>query len=202
MLDKKGEFIMSNFGKWEVRVSVGSMPQKVATAFDEFNDTIVGAEYNEIAYLGSQIVNGTNHAVLAEQTVLTGKDTKNIVLMVFKETKEGVSLVNIERIVESGEELGGIKVNVQTEDIDKEAKTAFEKTFESFVGSKVSPIALLATQVTKGVNYIFVSEVTPITAGEADSKVALTVVNGMNEGVSFIDILSGRASVLNYAFNW
>lgn len=51
-------------GEWKVEVNVGGMPQKVATAMGEIN--MLGAEYEPIAYLGSQVVNGVNHAVLAE----------------------------------------------------------------------------------------------------------------------------------------
>ena len=54
-------------GSWEVNVVTGGMPQKVATAFGELAGSLVGAEYTPIAYLGSQQVNGVNHAVLAEQ---------------------------------------------------------------------------------------------------------------------------------------
>lgn len=53
-------------GNWDINVVVGKLPQKVATAFANLGETIIGATYTPIAYIGSQIVNGTNHAVLAE----------------------------------------------------------------------------------------------------------------------------------------
>lgn len=53
-------------GNWEVKVAVDAMPQKVATAFGKVFEGFVGAQYTPIAYLGSQIVNGENHAILAE----------------------------------------------------------------------------------------------------------------------------------------
>jgi hypothetical protein len=79
------------------------MPEKIATAVGDLK--IVGAEYTPIAYLGSQVVNGINHAVLAEQLVVAGKDTKNVVVIMFNERPEGVTLVGIERVLESGGEL-------------------------------------------------------------------------------------------------
>jgi hypothetical protein len=51
------------FGSWEINPIVDAMPQKVATAFSELAETLVGASYEPIAYLGSQTVNGINHAV-------------------------------------------------------------------------------------------------------------------------------------------
>ena len=79
-------------GGWSVDVVVGGMPEKVATAFASLNE-LAGAEYTPIAYLGSQLVNGVNHAVLAEQLLITGKDTKNVVLVIFNEKESDCTLV-------------------------------------------------------------------------------------------------------------
>ena len=188
-------------GSWEINVAVGKMPQQIATAFGKLNE-MVGAEYTAIAYLGSQIVNGTNHAVLAEQTVITGKDRKNAVVVIFNETKEGVTLVNIERVLESGGELGGVAVDIKT-NIPAEAREAFDTTLEGFVGSKIEPFALLGSQVTKGTNYIFAAEVTPVTANPT-KKVSLVTVNSMTKDIAFADMLDSKHNImsLGYAFTW
>lgn len=189
-------------GSYEVNVQTGRYPQKVATYFDEIMGKLLGASYEPVAYLGSQVVNGTNHALLCEQTVLTGRDTKNVVVVIVNEKDEGLSLVSIERVVEGGGELGGLAVDVRTE-IPEEARAAFDKAFEGFVGSKVEPFALLATQVTKGVNYVFAAEMSPITENPV-KNVALVTVNTLTGDVSFTDLLVNRHDVLRlgYAFNW
>lgn len=193
-----------SLGSWEVKVAVDAVPQKVATAIGELSEQLIGAEYKPIAYLGSQVVNGTNHAVLAEQTILTGKDTKNVVILIFNEKPNEMkaTLVNIERVIEQGGELGGIAVDVKT-DIPAEAKEAFDKAFEGFVGSKVKPFALLGTQVVKGVDYMFAAEVTSVTA-EPVTKVCLVTVNGMTGDLAFADMLDSRSDILSlgYAFTW
>ena len=188
-------------GTWEINVTTSGMPQKIATAFGELSETILGAQYTPIAYIGSQVVNGTNHAVLAEQLIVTGKDTKNIVLIIFNEKPEGVSVVNIERIVEGGMPMGGTQIDVQT-DIPEEAKNAFAEVFEGFVGSKVEPFALLATQVTKGTNYIFAATVTPVTL-EPKTKFSIVTVNVLEKSAKFTDPLNAELkNGLGYAFNW
>jgi len=192
-------------GTWKIDVTVGGMPEAVATAFAKTNAQLLGAEYTPIAYLGSQIVNGTNHAVLAEQLVVTGKDTKNIVLMIFNQKPEQVgdaTLVNIERVLESGGKDGGIAIDVETE-IPEEAMNTFNTAFESFCGSKVEPFALLGTQVTTGINYIFAAEVTSVTEVPVKS-VALVTVNGLTNSVSFADILTSKLDIMNLgtAFTW
>ena len=190
-------------GSWNINVSVNSMPQKVATAMGKINDYMVGAEYQPIAYLGSQVVNGTNHAVLAEQVVVTGRDTKNVVVMIFNEkpNEMDLTLVSIERVVEGGAPLGGVQVITETK-IPTDAQDAWNAAFEDFVGSKVEPFALVGTQVVKGTDYIFAATVTPV-APDAVSKVVIVTVNGLTKTVTFADMLENKYQAsLGYAFTW
>lgn len=183
---------MAKFGKWDVNIHVGGMPEKLATAFGDFK--LVGAEYTPIAYLGSQLVNGVNHAVLAEQLVLAGKDTKNIVVMIFNEKANTFTLTGIERVVEGGAELGGTAVDVKT-DIPAEAKDAFDSIVGKLVGVDVKLFALLATQVVKGVNYVFAAEVTKVTK-EAEKEFAIVTVNALTNKVAFTgDLLTSDVEV-------
>ena len=180
-------------GAWNVNVVVGGMPEKIATAISKVSESMVGAEYTPIAYIGSQIVNGVNHAVLAEQLLVTGKDTKNVVLLIFNEKGMNVDLVAIERVVESGAELGGTIVDVKT-DIPEDAQKAFDKVLGGFVGAAVKPVALLATQVTEGVNYIFGAEVTPVVP-DAENKFCVVTVNSLVKKASFADVLKSELEI-------
>lgn len=191
-------------GSWTVNVALGKMPEPVATAMGKLNESILSAEYTPIAYLGSQTVNGINYAVLAEQLVITGKDSKNIVTIIFNEKQSECTLVSIERVLESGGDLGGVKIEVQTgDDIDAGAKAIFEKNVAGFVGSDVKPFALLGAQLVRGMDYIFAAELTPVTKdGEANKKVALVTVNSMSKNVSFVDILANKQQLVGYAFTW
>lgn len=192
---------MSSVGAWKININISGMPEKIATAVGKLNE-LVGAEYTPIAYLGSQVVNGTNHAVLAKQTIIAGRDTNNVVVVMFHETKEGVTLSGIERVLESGGELGGIQVDVSTA-IPADAEEAFNNAFEGWVGNKIEPFALLGTQVTKGTNYIFVAEVTPVSENP-ESKVSIIAVNSMTRDIAFSDLLTSKHDVmtLGYAFTW
>ena len=176
-----------SLGSWEVNVSVGSMPEKVATAVAKLNDDMVGAEYTPIAYLGSQLVNGTNHAVLAEQLIVAGKDTKNVVLLIFNEHGMECTLVNIERVLESGTGMGAVSVDVKT-DIPVEAKLVFEKAVGRLMGVNTEAFALLGTQIVNGIDYIYAAESELVTV-EPVKKVLLVTVNSLTNQVSFVDIL-------------
>lgn len=176
-----------SLGGWNVDVVTGGMPQKVATAFGALSEQLIGAEYTPIAYLGSQLVNGTNHAVLAEQLLTTGKDTKNVVLLIFNEKGMDCNLVNIERVVTSGEGAGAISIDVKT-DIPEEAAEAFNKVVGAWVGAEIEPFALLGSQVVSGIDYIFAAEVT-LVLEEPVKKVSIVTINSLAKTVTFKDIL-------------
>lgn len=180
-------------GAWKVKPVVGGMPEKAATAFTDVLGKLVGAEYTPIAYLGSQVVNGVNHAILAEQLLVTGKDTKNVVLIVLNEREEKFTIANIERVVEGGDGLGGTVIDVKTT-IPAEAKEAFDAVLGGNVGSTIKPFALLATQVTKGTNYVFAAEVSPVVANPEPS-VEIVFVNALTKRAAFVDVLKSGVQV-------
>ena len=194
-----------NTGSWNIDVQVGKYPQKVASALSNLNETLIGASYEPIAYLGSQVVNGVNHAVLAKQGVLNGKDSENIVVLVFNEKPNDMNVVltRIESVIEETSPLGGINVDVQTE-LSDELVDVFRAGLEGFVGIKFEPYALLGTQVTTGVNYFFAAVATPVVNDPNPQKSAvLVIVNPMMKTFSRVDMLTNKHQAsLNYAFTW
>lgn len=192
-------------GAWDINVNTHSLPQKVASAMSVLETQLIGTEYKAIAYLGTQIVNGTNHAVLAEQTVLTGKDSKNIVILVFNEKPDNkeATLVSIDRILEGGLPLGGTNIDVRDdENIPKEVMEIWTDACHHCLGSRMIPIALLGTKVTNGTNYIFVATVDS-QLPESRAELALIAVNDLTRRMSFVDLLADKTDqVLGYAFSW
>ena len=188
-------------GSWDIAVEVGKMPQKVASAVTELNEKIVGAEYEPIAYIGSQVVNGVNHAVLAKQIVVTGRDNENIVVLIFNEKNDGVALISIERVLEGGAPLGGVNIDVQT-DIPEDIEEMFMDAFVPYVGAAVTPYALLGTQVVKGTNYIFAATLSTV-AVEPEEKAMLVTVNPLTQKISMTDMLCDKHTAsLGYSFTW
>lgn len=187
-------------GSWNINITVGAFPQKVASALADLK--LVGAEYTPIAYIGSQLVNGTNHAVLAKQTLVTGKDTTNIVMLILNERDDKVTLAAVDRIIEQGGKLGGIQV-AQDPAIPEEARQAFATAFEGYVGINVELIAYLGSQMTKGLNHIFLVKTTDI-RNDADADAAVVVANDLTKRILFTYVLTDRTNVgaLGYAFTW
>lgn len=199
-----------NAGNWKIDVNVDSMPQKIATAFEKLKETLVGADYEFIAYLGSQQVNGVNHAVLAKQIVTTGRDSANIVALIFNEKAVAtetptwvITPVAIERVVDSGAALGGTTVCVDKKlDPEGEPMKIWHEAFDGYVGISTRPIAYLGNQVMKGDEHIFAATAEPMNL-EGQKQAVIVRINPLERTVRVVNFLVDRGSdALNYAFNW
>ena len=84
-------------GGWNLDEVKGcNLPQKVATDFTAVTGELVGVDYEPIAYLGSQQVNGTNYRILALQRMVTPNAEKRIVKMIIHEELDGsVRMVSV-----------------------------------------------------------------------------------------------------------
>lgn len=187
-------------GTWEINniIPGPDMPQKIATAMAELNENLIGADYEAIAYIGEQIVNGTNHAVLAKQILTTGRDTENIVLLIFNEKPGEVKLTlsAVERVLEGGFELGGVDIDINN--VPDEVRDALN----GFVGADIEPVMLLATQVVHGINFYVLAKSTPVVP-DAKSKAVVIKINTELEQVAFMDILANKEdATLGYSFTW
>lgn len=77
---------MLKFGGYEFEELKGltQMPQRAASAWAKV-DELVGAEYTPLLYCGRQLVRGTNHLFIAEQTIMSIGQEKRIVAIVVNE---------------------------------------------------------------------------------------------------------------------
>ena len=192
-------------GSYSIDVSTSGMPQKVATGFSKVFEGFVGADYQPIAYLGSKLVNGTNHAILCEQTLVTGKDVKSIVLVVLNEKPGDIdgtafSIVGIDNLLSNGGALGGFNI-APTTTIPDEAKAVFDKAFQGFLGSNVKPFALLATKIVHGVEYAFAAELSMViksgTFTTGNKSIAIVKVFSDYSEVSIDTIIEGYGKAEN-----
>ena len=92
---------MMNLGAIEVVEQQGltKMPQGAASAWSAFDGSMTGAGYKPIAYVGEQIVKGTNYVFLAEQTLILAQPERHIVAVTINEFNGNYNVVNIERII-------------------------------------------------------------------------------------------------------
>lgn len=86
---KLGGLQLENF------VEATSLPQKGATAWDgaKLKD-LVGAKYKMLVYLGSQVVNGTLHWFIAEQTRTTNPIIRRVIKVAILEHNKKFKLLD------------------------------------------------------------------------------------------------------------
>ena len=73
------------------------MPQEAATAWDAVKE-VVGAKYKPVAYIGDQVVNGTNYVFIAEQTLTAATPERRIVAIKVNVREGKAENLTIERI--------------------------------------------------------------------------------------------------------
>ena len=177
-------------GGWNVADNTAvELPEEVQTAFDKALETLTGS-YNEvipIAYIGRQIVSGTNYAVLYRVTYADEKAPVGLVVLAVYEDLEGnATLLSSEEFSiaeyntgdeEADENVGAeplaggwqIPEQITAAEIPEEAKNAFNKAVEGLTGNDLTPMALLGTQVVAGTNYAFLCRSKLVTAEPVES---------------------------------
>lgn len=78
---------MNKVGGWEItedalRYPTCKLPEQVASAFAKVTADLIGAKYEPIMYLATQVVNGTNHMILCRETLSDANHTVKVSTMV------------------------------------------------------------------------------------------------------------------------
>ena len=78
-------------GGWNIAdMTPCNLPQKAASAFSAALENLLGADYEPVLYVGTQIVNGTNYGVICKQSIpYRGGAYEHIVLMVLHTDTNG-----------------------------------------------------------------------------------------------------------------
>ena len=91
---------MATLGGWNIDEMKGvNLPQKAQSAFTAVTGGLVGAEYQPVLYVGSQVVNGTNYCILALQRLVVPDSESRLVKMIINvDTKGAAQLVSVSGI--------------------------------------------------------------------------------------------------------
>lgn len=154
------------------------LPQDLATAIP---DLCPG--YIPLWYMGTQLVNGMNHAVVCSRN-----NASEIVLVIINIPPnsvggKGASVVSITDSADLFGTLGQI----------------FTEALNGLVGVTYKPIAFLGEQVVKGVNYFILAEA-KIVYPDAKPYPAIVEINVFQNKASLVGI--ERLGGLGYSFSW
>lgn len=136
-------------------------------AFEKATEGLDGYEYEVIAYIGSQVVQGTNYTYLCKGIpVVPDAEAEYLILNVYEDLEGSAEITGKNQLLEVNDENadGGWSYNQGDTELDKneDVKLAFDKVLEGLDGCNYEPIAYLGSQVTAGNNYAVFCSVTPI----------------------------------------
>ena len=203
--DVSEESTMPMSGGWAIddQELQAKLPEEAAAAFSKATETLTGTTLEPVAYVGSQVVAGTNYMVLCRATSATEEPETTYQMAVIYADLEGNAEVtslkdfDITEYVEGEgtkdfEQLAGgwsAAADATGAGLSENAKNAYDKAMETvcWEWGEVEPLASLSSQVVAGMNYVILCKGT---LTEDDSAERIFVV-------TIYEDLDGNASVTN-----
>lgn len=149
-------------------------------------ETLDAVEYVPVAYLGSQVVAGMNHAFLCRVSPVVQDNVETYCVVYVYEDLDGN--VELTSILDSGnptnlndEEYDGGWDETESPVLTEESKAALEQALSTITGTTYTPVALVSTQVVEGTNYCFLCLGTDSVPG-GESRYTLVYVYQPLEG--------------------
>ncbi|MDO4477949.1 MAG: hypothetical protein Q4B73_02765 [Lachnospiraceae bacterium] len=178
-------------GGWTVveGESKAEIPAEVQEAFDKAMESFTGMALTPVAYLGSQVVAGTNYQVLCTGAAVVAEPVVELkVATIYADLDGNAEVLSVadfdlgvyaeEDGAAEGEDLaGGWTVNTDqpAAAIDANAEKALTDATADMTGATYEPIALLGTQVVAGTNYAILCKQTLMDA-EATAHLVVAYV--------------------------
>ena len=158
-------------------------------------DGMVGATYTPVAYLGSQLVAGTNYKLLCRVAPVVPDAAETYAIVVLYEDLDGqVRITEVTNFAAetniSGETLAGGWAQAESPVVTDELKDVFEKGLEGLLGVDYTPVALVSSQVVAGMNYCFLCEATVVYPGAETSYALVFLYKDLQGSVEITDIVS------------
>ena len=168
-------------GGWDSTQSM-EITDEIRAMVEQATANMVGAKYTPVAYIGRQIVNGTNHRILCKIAPVTPDAVETYAIVTIYEDLEGnVEITEIQN--SEAEAIGGGPLGGWTEELGvTEASTAaLDKAMESWTGASFKQITCLGTQIVSGTNYCLLCEITPVVPN-AESHFGIVIIYEDLEG--------------------
>jgi hypothetical protein len=174
------------------------VPAEVKALLEKAAEKLLGAEYEPVALIGSQVVAGTNYQLFCRITPVVPDAVPHYAIVTLYEDPDGnASITDILESQAEGEalpgELMGAWENPESPDMTDEAKAALDKALEKLVGADYKPIALLATQLVSGTNYSILCQVTPVVPNAESSFVIAHVYQDLEGNAEITEVFDFSA---------
>ena len=169
--------------------------KRVLKIFNKAIEGLTGVGYEPVAYLGSQVVAGTNHCFLCKSTVIYPGATNRYTLVYIYEKLDGTEeILNIADIelpgagdADSNPIPGGWSY-ADYPSVDEKTASVVDKATEKLLGAEYEPVAYIGSQVVAGMNHAVLCRVTAVSP-DAESGYALVYIyEDLNGGVEVLEI--------------
>lgn len=180
----------TNQGSTDPDDSANSAAKK---AFEKAASNLDGYDYELVAYLGSQVVAGTNYSYLVKGTPVTpDAQSEYMILVVYEDLEGNASVTETKGLldVSADEDAdGGWSYNQGAVSLDNNAdvKKAFDKAMEKIDGADYDPIAYIGSQTVSGTNYAVLCSVTPVTPDAERSFCLVTIYEDLEGNAEMTD---------------
>lgn len=188
-------------GGWEVnsgKLSIDDEANKDAKkAFEKATDGLEGYDYEPIAVLGRQVVEGTNYSILCKGTVIV-PDAEPVyeIITVYEDLDGNAEIIGDKEIFSGNSDAqGGYAVNDGDVSFEKnkDVKAAFDKAIEyaaginSLANPEYEPVAYLGKQTVSGFNYVALMRVIPVAQDAGPEFDLVTVYEDLDGNAEITD---------------
>lgn len=181
-------------GGWTIPADTKITDEEFAI-FNKGIEGLVGVEYEPVAYLGSQLVAGTNHCFLCKATVVYPGTTPQYKLVYIYEKLDGTEeILNIADIelpgagdADSNPIPGGWSY-ADDPSVDEKTASVVDKATEKLLGAEYEPVAYIGSQVVAGMNHAVLCRITSISPDAEDGYALLYIYEDLNGGFEILEI--------------
>ena len=168
--------------------------------FDKGMAALLGVDYEPLAYLGSQLVAGTNHAFLVKGTaVVPTRPVSYALVYLYQDLQGNVKLMNVADlgIVPQGDgtvtppEEGPMGAWYYADDpaVTDEMLTRLGLALEGLVGASYEPVANLGEQVVAGLNRCLLCQVSPVVPNAQPHYALVYVYENPDGGAELLQVI-------------
>ena len=165
--------------------------------FDKATKGMTGATYTAVAYLGQQVVAGTNHRFFCKQKTIVSGDVvmKYGVMTIFEDLDGNTKITSIEvakNVIAPQKTIPGGYDEPRSMFLDDENRNAKDNTLsalDSFneakaktTGVDYTPLLYLGDEAVTGNNYRFLCYAKPVTQNPQGYYVIVTIYQGLEDG--------------------
>ncbi len=187
-------------GSWK-RAADPALTAKVRRTFEKAFEGLEGVSYTPAALLATRTTSsGTQYRVLCKATGCYPDAQEEYVVVTLSrnwlgkaeivEIGDALCLTNLDH----PEDVVGAWQEAESPALTEEAKAAFQKATEGFVGVDYVPVALLSTQTVAGTNYRILCEATTVYPGAEMHYAVVSVFESLDGTANIINVTDGYVS--------